>query len=189
MSDLRRRSLLAGALATPLAVALPTSQARAGTPAPAPGPDTEALRAALAGLPDADATAALVRVGGRGGGWLGSSGVHDLESARPADPGARFRAGSTTEVVTAATVLRLAAEGLVDLDTPVQRYLPGILGSPFRPVTVRQLLNHTSGIPAGDGLGTTPPPRARSRERRESGDVRGARGIAAACRPAPRPGN
>ena len=152
MRDLRRRSILAGALAVPLTAGLPTSSASAHS---ACAPDGKALRAALAGLPDADATAALVRVGGTGGSWRGSSGVHDLESGRPADPDARFRAGSTTKVVTAAAVLRLVAEGRIDLNTPVQRHLPGLLGARFRPVTVRHLLNHTSGIPAGDGLGTT----------------------------------
>ncbi|MFJ8785064.1 serine hydrolase domain-containing protein [Streptomyces sp. NPDC102476] len=152
MRDLRRRSILAGALAVPLTAGLPTASATAHS---AGAPDAKALRAALAGLPDADATAALVRVGGTGGTWRGSSGVHDLESGRPADPGARFRAGSTTKVVTAAAVLRLVAEGRIDLNTPIQRYLPGLLGARFRPVTVRQLLNHTSGIPAGDGLGDT----------------------------------
>ncbi|WP_371565476.1 serine hydrolase domain-containing protein [Streptomyces canus] len=152
MRDLRRRSILAGALAVPLTAGLPTSSASAHS---ACAPDGEALRSALAGLPDADATAALVRVGGTGGSWRGSSGVHDLESGRPADPDARFRAGSTTKVVTAATVLRLVSEGRIDLNTPVQRYLPGILSARFRPVTVRHLLNHTSGIPAGDGLGDT----------------------------------
>ncbi|QUC56946.1 beta-lactamase family protein [Streptomyces sp. A2-16] len=152
MRDLRRRSLLAGALAVPLTASLPVLPARART---ASGPDAGALRAAIAGLPDANVTAALVRVGGSDGSWRGSSGVHDLESGRPADPGARFRAGSTTKVVTAATVLGLVTEGWIDLGRPVQHYLPGLLGSRFRPVTVRQLLNHTSGIPAGDGLGTT----------------------------------
>ncbi|MFJ6509447.1 serine hydrolase domain-containing protein [Streptomyces sp. NPDC091879] len=117
------------------------------------GPDADALRAALAGLPDQDATAALVRVGGTDGHWRGSAGVHDLESGRAADPDARFRAGSTTKVVTAAVVLQLAAEGRIGLGTPVQRYLPGLLPSTFEPVTVRQLLNHTSGIQAGDGFG------------------------------------
>jgi D-alanyl-D-alanine carboxypeptidase len=150
--DIGRRSILTGALAVPLAAGLPISSATARTGS---APDAEALRAALAGLPDADATAALVRVGGTDGTWRGSSGVHDLESGRPAAPEARFRAGSTTKVVTAATVLCLVAEGRINLNTPVQRYLPGLLGPQFRPVTVRHLLNHTSGIPAGDGLGTT----------------------------------
>lgn len=140
--------LAAGPLAAP-AVAAPATAAR---PAAA-GPDAGALRAALAGLPDADATAALVRVGGTDGRWRGSSGVHDLASGRKADPNALFRAGSTTKVVTATVVLQLAAEGRVDLGAPVQRYLPGLLSSAFKPVSVRQLLNHTSGIQAGDGFG------------------------------------
>ncbi|MET8077280.1 serine hydrolase domain-containing protein [Streptomyces sp. NPDC005303] len=162
MRDIRRRSLLAGALAVPLTTGLPTASASATATATTSAtvhstcaPDAGALRAAIAGLPDANATAALVRVGGTDGRWRGSSGVRDLESGRPADPDARFRAGSTTKVVTAATVLRLAHEGRIDLDTPVQHYLPGLLGKRFRPVAVRRLLDHTSGIPAGDGLGTT----------------------------------
>ncbi|WP_327185321.1 serine hydrolase domain-containing protein [Streptomyces sp. NBC_01334] len=144
--------LAAGPLAAP-AFATPASAPASTSAHPASALDVEALTAALAGLPDQDATAALVRVGGTDGTWRGSAGVHDLPSAAPADPDARFRAGSTTKVVTAAAVLRLAAERRIDLDRPIQRYLPGLLGGKFRPVTVRQLLNHTSGIPAGDGLG------------------------------------
>src|SRR5690349_20739430 len=96
-------------------------------PLAAPALAVTSASSAHAGLPDADATAALVRVGGRDGTWRGSAGVHDLASGRAADPDARFRAGSTTKVVTAAAVLRLAAQGRVDLDGPVQRYLPGLL--------------------------------------------------------------
>ncbi|MEU9452390.1 serine hydrolase domain-containing protein [Streptomyces sp. NPDC048277] len=144
-------ALSAGPLAAPALAATTASApatARAGT-----GPDAVALRAAIAGLPDADATAALVRVGGTDGVWRGSAGVHDLASGRAADPDARFRAGSTTKVVTAAAVLKLAAQGRIDLDAPVQRYLPGLFTHAFRPIAVRQLLNHTSGVRAGDGWG------------------------------------
>ncbi|MFJ9712316.1 serine hydrolase domain-containing protein [Streptomyces sp. NPDC101234] len=155
-----RSTALAASLVLALAAGPLTAPALAATAASAPavdrnttGPDAEALRAAIAGLPDADATAALVRVGGTDGAWRGSAGVHDLASGRAADPDARFRAGSTTKVVTAAAVLRLAADGRVDLGAPVQRYLPGLFTPAFRPITVRQLLNHTSGIQAGDGWG------------------------------------
>ncbi|MEV6485463.1 serine hydrolase domain-containing protein [Streptomyces sp. NPDC051576] len=141
-------ALAAGPLAAPAFAASPAAVARETA-----GPDAVALRAALAGLPDADATAALVRVGGTDGIWRGSAGVHDLASGAAADPDARFRAGSTTKIVTAATVLRLAAQRKVDLDTAVQNYLPGLLTKAFEPVSVRQLLNHTSGIQAGDGFG------------------------------------
>ncbi|OPC78053.1 peptidase [Embleya scabrispora] len=162
-----RTSILASALVLTLAAGpLAAPAFAADAPAPAAvhtepkGPDAEALAAALAGLPDATATAALVRVGGTEGVWRGSSGVHDLISRRDADACARFRAGSTTKVVTAAVVLQLAAHNTIDLGESVQHYLPGLLESgrshvPFKPVTVRQLLNHTSGIQAGDGFGDT----------------------------------
>ncbi|UXY30250.1 serine hydrolase domain-containing protein [Streptomyces sp. HUAS TT20] len=134
------------AFATTAPASAPTMTAKAA-------PDAESLRAAIASLPDADATVALVRVGGTDGSWRGNAGVHDLASGRAADPDARFRAGSTTKVVTAAAVLELAAQGRIDLDTPIQHYLPDLLTPAFEPISVRQLLNHTSGIRAGDGWG------------------------------------
>ncbi|MFE9707214.1 serine hydrolase domain-containing protein [Streptomyces sp. NPDC005930] len=147
-------ALAAGPLAAP-AFAAP-SAATAGTHRPdAPDvPDAKALRDALAMVPGEDATAALVRVGRRDGSWHGSAGVRDLDSGRPAHPDALFRAGSITKVVTAATVLRLAARGDIDLDAPAQGYLPGLFTPAFdKPISVRNLLNHTSGIKPGDGLG------------------------------------
>ncbi|MCX5203888.1 beta-lactamase family protein [Streptomyces sp. NBC_00237] len=157
----RTRTALAAALvlgiaAGPVAAAGP---AFAGTPVTAQataaaqeetGPNTTALQAALAGLPNASTTAALVRVGGKGRAWQGSSGVHDLRSNRPANPNGRFRIGSVTKVFTAATVLRLAEEGRVSLDRPVRAYLPDLIPAAYGEVTVRQLLNHTHGIPSPD---------------------------------------
>jgi CubicO group peptidase (beta-lactamase class C family) len=52
-----------------------------------------------------------------------------------------FQIGSVTKVLTATLVMGLVAEGLVELDAPVDRYLPG-----FRKATVRQLLCHTAGF-------------------------------------------
>ncbi|WP_031105452.1 serine hydrolase domain-containing protein [Streptomyces sp. NRRL S-146] len=114
-----------------------------------------ALEAAIAGLPGTDATAALVRVGGKKGTWHGSSGVHDLRTGRPADPAARFRAGSVTKVFTAAVALQLAEEGRLDLDRSARSYLPDLIPASYKGVTVRQLLDHTHGIPAPDFPGTT----------------------------------
>ncbi|CAL9515083.1 D-alanyl-D-alanine carboxypeptidase [Streptomyces sp. enrichment culture] len=152
-----RTGLLAAVLALSAAAgpSLLPGTAHAAPPAlSAPSPHA-ALEAALAGLPDADATAALVRVGGEEGVWHGSSGVHDLRTGRPADPAARFRAGSVTKVFTAAVVLHLAAEGRLDLDRTARSYLPDLVPEPYAGVTVRQLLNHTHGIPTPDLPGTT----------------------------------
>ncbi|MGW7661614.1 serine hydrolase domain-containing protein [Streptomyces sp. NPDC054756] len=126
--------------------------ARAIEAADPDGPDVAALCAALKGLPDRDATSALIRVGGKGS-WHGAAGVRDIKSGAPALEDARFRAGSTTKIVTAAIVLQLAAEGRISLDGTVQHYLPGLLTDDFAPVTVRQLLNFTSGLQPGASLG------------------------------------
>ncbi|MFB7957029.1 serine hydrolase domain-containing protein [Streptomyces sp. NPDC056045] len=159
MNTRTSRTLVAAALVLGIAAgSVPPALAASGAPAAAArpaqkdparkAPDAEALRAAIQGLPKDDATAALVRVSGSEGVWRGSAGVHDLVSGRPADPDGRFRAGSVTKVFTAAVVLQLAGEGRVDLDRPVRRYLPDLIPAGYRGVTVRQLLNHTSGIPS-----------------------------------------
>ncbi|MFF5649068.1 serine hydrolase domain-containing protein [Streptomyces collinus] len=144
--------LTVGPSVLPAAASAPAAPTAAPTAAPSPDP---ALEAAIAGLPRADATAALVRLGGKEGVWRGSSGVHDLETGRPADPAARFRAGSVTKVFTAAVALQLAREGRLDLDRSARSYLPELIPASYGRVTVRQLLNHTHGIPAPDFPGTT----------------------------------
>ncbi|MEU3398496.1 serine hydrolase domain-containing protein [Streptomyces filamentosus] len=149
------RTLLAAALVLGVAAgpaALSPAFAAHVPAAAVAGPD---LSAALAGLPRADATAALVRVGGTEGSWTGAAGVHDLESGAPADPAGRFRAGSVTKVFTAAVVLRLAEECRIDLDRTARSYLPELIPGRYATVTVRQLLNHTHGIPAARLPGET----------------------------------
>ncbi|WP_156325700.1 serine hydrolase domain-containing protein [Nonomuraea sp. SBT364] len=153
-----RRTALAGlALAVITAGTATPATARTARTASAvtarqavPPVNPDALRRAIAGLPDAEGTAAQVRVGGSGGSWQGVSGVRDLRSRRPVPANARFRAGSVTKVFTAAVVLQLVAEGELHLDRTVQYYLPGLLPENYRPVTVGQLLNHTSGLPPAD---------------------------------------
>ncbi|WP_198320424.1 serine hydrolase domain-containing protein [Actinosynnema pretiosum] len=129
-----------------LAAAVPARAAPAVPPL-----DRAALAAAVAGLPDGEASGALVRVSGRAGSWTGSGGVSRLGTTRPVSPEGRFRIGSATKLLTAATVLRLDERGVLDLDDTVQQHLPDLLPAAFEPITVRQLLNHTHGI-AGNGL-------------------------------------
>ncbi|MBN2114573.1 MAG: beta-lactamase family protein, partial [Acidimicrobiia bacterium] len=76
--------------------------------------------------------------------WAGAVGAADLEGT-PAAASMRFRAGSITKTIVAAVVLDLVERGLVDLDRPTEEILPGVL-RPDQPVTVRQLLDHTSGV-------------------------------------------
>ncbi|GAB3201964.1 CubicO group peptidase (beta-lactamase class C family) [Pontibacter aydingkolensis] len=62
----------------------------------------------------------------------------------------KVQVGSITKTVLAAGILRLATEGKLYLDAPVNNYLPGVpFDNPWqetRPVTVRHLLDHTSGL-------------------------------------------
>jgi CubicO group peptidase (beta-lactamase class C family) len=73
---------------------------------------------------------------------------------RPVDGGlAEFDIASLTKVVgTTAAVMALAEDGKIGLDAPVRRYVPQFRGSGKGDVTIRHLLTHTSGLPAGDWL-------------------------------------
>jgi D-alanyl-D-alanine carboxypeptidase len=79
--------------------------------------------------------------------WRGASGVADLETGRPVTPDMRHRVGSITKTFTAAAVVQQAEQGLIELDAPIGRYLPQlVLGARGAAITVRMLLNHTSGL-------------------------------------------
>ncbi|GHG44933.1 MULTISPECIES: serine hydrolase domain-containing protein [Amycolatopsis] len=73
------------------------------------------------------------------------SGQGDVTTGKPFPRNGSYRAGSVTKTFVATVVLQLVAEGRVRLDAPVARYLPGLL--PDERITVRQLLQHTSGVP------------------------------------------
>ncbi|GHG02739.1 MULTISPECIES: serine hydrolase domain-containing protein [Amycolatopsis] len=80
------------------------------------------------------------------GRWRGRAGVGDVATGAKPDTGGRFRIGSVSKTFTATLVLKLAAKGRLGLDEPVAKYLPGLLPYP-EPITVRQLLQHTGGVP------------------------------------------
>ena len=73
------------------------------------------------------------------------SGLADIEAERPMGPQDRYRIGSLTKTYVSTAVLQLVAQHRVDLAAPVSRYLPGLMGGAPR-LTIRQLLNHTSGL-------------------------------------------
>ncbi len=134
-------------LAAATALAACALSAPAAATEPLPPLDPSLLDRVVAGLPDDDVTSAIVDVTGRSGGWSGTAGQARLGSGVPPEPDGEFRIGSITKVFTSTLVLQLAGEERVSLDRPVQRYLPGLLPHRFRGVTVRQLLDHTSGLP------------------------------------------
>lgn len=75
--------------------------------------------------------------------WSKSYGEIDKEAVLPL--------GSLTKPLTAVAVLRLWQKGMLELDVPIQRYLPGFnvrgYNPSARPITIRMLLQHTSGLP------------------------------------------
>jgi CubicO group peptidase (beta-lactamase class C family) len=72
-------------------------------------------------------------------------GMADLERAVPNRADTIFEAGSVSKQFTAAAVLLLARDGKLSLDDPVRKYLPE-LQDYGTPVTIRQMLTHTSGL-------------------------------------------
>ncbi|WP_181558031.1 serine hydrolase domain-containing protein [Actinoplanes lutulentus] len=101
---------------------------------------TGALQAALDDITAGSAVGALARVRGT----EATSGVTMLGSDQAVHPDSRFRAGSITKPFIATVVLQLVGEGRLALDDVVRNRLPGLLPDG---ITVRHLLQHTSGLP------------------------------------------
>ncbi|WP_369382297.1 serine hydrolase domain-containing protein [Streptomyces sp. cg36] len=136
------RTLLSAAV---LLVAVPVAEAGAA----APVPPSDGLRSAVRqmvtdGFPGVVAYARDGRGESRA-----AAGSADLATGEPARPGQRFRIASNTKAFVSTVLLQLEGEGRLSLDDPVERWLPGVVrghGNDGTAVTVRQLLNHTSGI-------------------------------------------
>ncbi|MGE7438270.1 serine hydrolase domain-containing protein [Kitasatospora sp. NPDC001175] len=83
-----------------------------------------------------------------------TAGVGDLATGSKVPRDGQVRIGSNTKTFTAVVVLQLVGEGKVGLEEPVDTYLPGLVhgeGIDGRRITVRQLLQHTSGLPDYEG--------------------------------------
>jgi D-alanyl-D-alanine carboxypeptidase len=107
--------------------------------------DPAALQRQLDGVLETGApgVVALVRSGQQT--WQGASGLGDLGAKRPARAGDRFRIGSVTKSFVATVALQLVGEDKLGLDDHLARWLPGLVPNGDH-ITVRQLLNHTSGL-------------------------------------------
>jgi D-alanyl-D-alanine carboxypeptidase len=142
-------AVVAAGLAVPLAVG--TAPANAAAPATAPAaarsgaPTDRELRDALDGVVAAGASGVSLRVDdGRRTVRL-AAGAARLDPRVRMRPDARLRVGSITKTFVATAVLQLAGERRLSLDDSVERWLPGLVPAGDG-ITLRQLLNHTSGI-------------------------------------------
>ncbi|MFE0376692.1 serine hydrolase domain-containing protein [Streptomyces inhibens] len=160
----RRRVRLAGtATAALLALTVPTAASAASAPtlpagnatavpADRAGLDRAALDTTLRAFHDAGMYGAYSAVRDGTEQWQGAAGVADVDTGRPTTPQMRHRIGSITKTFTAVAVLQEVGKGHIELDAPIGRYLPDLVpGERGRAITVRMLLNHTSGI--GDYAG------------------------------------
>lgn len=74
-------------------------------------------------------------------------GLADIEHRAPVTDETRFGIASVTKLFTAVTLLELAAAGRLDLDAPVQTYVPAFPEKDQGTITIRMLATHRSGIP------------------------------------------
>ncbi|MFE3774280.1 serine hydrolase domain-containing protein [Streptomyces sp. NPDC059122] len=165
----RRRSRLAVTAATAALslLALPTTATASALASPAPSPatvagapaatstgpthhtglDRQALTKSLQAFHDAGMYGAYSAVRDGSDAWQGAAGVADIDTERPTTPQMEHRIGSITKTFTAVAVLQEVGKGRIGLDTPIGHYLPDLVtGERGRAITVRMLLNHTSGI-------------------------------------------
>ncbi|NUV46557.1 serine hydrolase domain-containing protein, partial [Streptomyces sp. CAI-78] len=146
------------ALATGAATLTPASATPAGHPAtnpatPAAQPNSPHRQATLSALQDlvkkGTLPGASAEVRYRDARWTAQVGHADTATGRERAPDDHFRGASITKTFIATVLLQLEAEGKLSLDDSVEEWLPGLVrgeGYDAEAITVRQLLNHTSGV-------------------------------------------
>ncbi|MFE7129701.1 serine hydrolase domain-containing protein [Streptomyces sp. NPDC057638] len=146
-----RPALVSGAAWLAAALLSPLASASAAAPGDGEGVPTSpaATRAAMVEAVRRGAPGVLVTVVDGTDRWTDSVGVADRRTGRPPVAADHFRVASVTKTFTATLLLQLEAEGRLSVEDTVEKHLPGVVrghGHDGRRVTVRQLLNHTSGI-------------------------------------------
>ena len=147
----RRRSVVWRVLAVPVAAAIALGAVGgAASAAPSKG-EAESLKSRAQGLVEAGYPAALAAVSdGKGESAGVAVGKGSLETGQAPPMDGEVRIGSNTKTFVAVVVMQLVQEGKVGLDEPIETYLPGLIkgeGIDASRITVRQLLQHTSGLP------------------------------------------
>ena len=157
----RRRSVVWRVLAVPVAAAIALGAVGgAASAAPSKG-EAESLKSRAQGLVEAGYPAALAAVSDSKGESAGVAvGKGNLETGQAPPMDGEVRVGSNTKTFVAVVVMQMVQEGKVGLDEPIETYLPGLIkgeGIDGSKITVRQLLQHTSGLPDFDEtlFGTT----------------------------------
>ncbi|MEU8204181.1 serine hydrolase domain-containing protein [Streptosporangium sp. NPDC049046] len=142
---------LAALIAVGAAAAPVAASASAGASVSSAAGLDDGVQKALDGLVGKEFPGALASVRGREGRVTDyTAGVGNLETREEVPADGRVRIGSNTKPFVATVVLQLVGEGRIKLDGPIEKYLPGMIrgkAGDGRKITVRQLLQHTSGLP------------------------------------------
>ncbi|MFE7190644.1 serine hydrolase domain-containing protein [Kitasatospora sp. NPDC057541] len=174
-SRLRLRSLSAAAAVAVAALTAGVLAPPAASAAPAVGRPDTVQRGLDALVRDDGLPAALASAKDRTGRTRTyTAGVGDLATGAKVPGDGQVRIGSNTKTFTAVVALQLVGEGKVDLDAAVDSYLPGLVrgdGIDGRHITVRQLLQHTSGLPEYEGYISESEIRSRYYEPRDILDI------------------
>ena len=123
-------------------------------PVPAPAsfgtapPPTRSIDNTMRAFVDQGSVAVVAEVRWPGGTWSRAYGVRNLESKEATTPDDQVFIASITKSMTAVSVMKLVEDGLIGLDDPVNGILDSFTNvlKPPGPITVRQLLGHTSGM-------------------------------------------
>ena len=114
-------------------------------------PPEDVVKSRMQTLVDAGYPAALAAHTDASGNVIGAAvGKGDLSTGEAPPIDGEVRIGSNNKTVVAVIIMQLVEEGKVRLDEPVETYLPGLVkgeGIDGSGITVRQLLQHTSGLP------------------------------------------
>lgn len=142
---LRKHLAVALGVATLLATDIATAVAQPAGPSP-----TEQLRRDTEAIHALGVSGVQARVIAHDGQQsVATSGTADVNTGRPVPSDGYFRMASTSKTLVATVVLQLEAEGRLSLDDTVDHWLPEVVrgnGNDGSRITVRQLLQHTSGI-------------------------------------------
>ncbi|MFK4068394.1 serine hydrolase domain-containing protein [Streptomyces sp. NPDC029674] len=141
----RRRDLLVLTSLATAVIAASTASTAAAKPRPA-----DPLQRQVDAVHDTGAVGVHAEVTSPDARDSAYAGTAAMNTRRPMPRDGRFRIGSATKTFTATVVLQLVGEGRMSLEDTVEQWLPGVVrgnGHDGSRITVRQLLQHTSGIP------------------------------------------
>lgn len=141
---MQRKTLVRRTIAAALVAAVVLA-----VPATAMAAPQDSLRDQVLAIQQTGATSVLAEVTTPRGERRDRAGVANIDTGAPVPYNAEFRIGSVTKTFVATVVLQLVGEGRLSLDDTVEHWLPGVVsgnGNDGSRITVRELLQHTSGI-------------------------------------------